>query len=194
MAVVLDINLLSNNFLDINIISQMIDEHNANILSINSIDNWMWDNEKEIGSLTQIENILNSYCIIIIQLKHPLFKDLGIYIEKIDATYFYTIWINTEGYPVLDCDNISSSNYKYYEKIVQIILKMNKNVHNFFEVIAIGLETEFYYSKNIIDIIKNSKNIIIWILNDQVKLNSQLGDYKVKNIEGMLILKNSTVR
>ena len=47
MAVALDINFLSNELMDIDIIENLFKKHNVKIVSINSIDNWMWDNEKE---------------------------------------------------------------------------------------------------------------------------------------------------
>lgn len=161
MAIVLDINFLCNRMLDIDIIVELLNDYGVSIKSINSIDNWMWDNEQKVECLNQVEGVLNDYRIVIIELKKVLIKDLGVYIEKIENLYLYTLWINTEGYQMLDCDKVTLENSKFYEEIFQTILKVNKRVENIFEVIGIGLETDFYYSENVMDTIQNSKNIVV---------------------------------
>ena len=51
MAVVLDINILSNKMLDLNKSASFLARYDISIESINSIDNWMWDNEKKIEAI-----------------------------------------------------------------------------------------------------------------------------------------------
>lgn len=189
MAIVFDVNVISNKILDIDILEELLHDYGVSIESASRIDNWMWENEKEIKFLRQIGEVLNEHGIVIIKLKHPLIKDLGIYIEKIENVYFYTVWINTEGYPMLDCDKITSENCKYYKMIIEIVLRMNKTAINIFEVVAIGLETDISYSKDIINMIKESQNIIIWILNESIELNHELCGYNVRKIEGVKILE-----
>ena len=41
MAIVLDINFLSNELMDIDTIESFLKKYNVKIVSINSIDNWM---------------------------------------------------------------------------------------------------------------------------------------------------------
>lgn len=185
MAIVLDINFLCNRMLDIDIIVELLNDYGVSIKSINSIDNWMWDNEQKVECLNQVEGVLNDYRIVIIELKKVLIKDLGVYIEKIENLYLYTLWINTEGYQMLDCDKVTLENSKFYEEIFQTILKVNKRVENIFEVIGIGLETDFYYSENVMDTIQNSKNIVVWILNNHSGANNMIEGYKEKKIEGL---------
>lgn len=67
MAIALDINFLSNELMDIDTIENFLKKYNVKIVSINSIDNWMWDNEKEIGSLMQIAKVLSNCQIVIIK-------------------------------------------------------------------------------------------------------------------------------
>lgn len=119
--------------------------------------------EKEVVDREQLGRILNNGQIAIIKLKHTLIKDLGLYIEKNEYFYHYTLWINTEGYPALDCDKVNAGNRKFYEGIFQMILKAKARVNNAFEIIGIGLETDIYYSRNIIDMIQKSRNIMFWI-------------------------------
>lgn len=116
MAVVLDINILCNKMLDLAKSKLLLAKHNVSIESINSIDNWMWENEKEIEDSKQIANILDMQQIAIIKLKHPSIKDIGIYIEKIENRILYTLWINTEGYAMLDCEKITKDNSEFYKK------------------------------------------------------------------------------
>ena len=189
MAIVLDINFLSNELMGIDTIESFLKKYNVKIVSINSIDNWMWDNEKEIGSLMQIAKVLNNCQIVIIKLKHPLMKDLGIFIEKVENLYLYTVWMNTEGYPMLDCDAITSENRKYFENIFSIVLKIRENNKNTFEAAAIGLETDIHYSKDILDMIQKSKNVLVWIFNQDVELNQKMAGYEIKRINGIKILE-----
>lgn len=191
MAIVLDINFLCNKMLNIDVVVTLLNKYNVSIESMNSIDNWMWDNEKNIESSQQFASILDAQHIIVIKLKSPLIKDMGIYIEKIEKCYFYTMWINTEGYPMLDCDKITWENYEFYNNLLQLILEINEAFNNSFEIIGIGLETDIYYNENIIDTIQNSKNVMLWIINKHIELNNELKSYKVSRIKGICILEKS---
>lgn len=189
MAIALDINFLSNELMDIDIIENLLKENSVKIVSINSMDNWLWDNKKEMESLMQIGKALNNCQIVIIELKQPAVKDLGIFIEKVENLYLYTFWMNTEGYPMLDCDAITLENCKYFEKIFSTLLKMKENNVKIFEVVAIGLETDIYYSKDILDMIQKSKNVLVWIFNQDVEVNQKMDGYEIKRINGIKILK-----
>lgn len=191
MAIVLDINFLCNKMLNIDVVVTVLNRYNVSIESMNSIDNWMWDNEKNIESSQQFASILDAQHIIVIKLKSPLIKDMGIYIEKIEKCYFYTMWINTEGYLMLDCDKITWENYEFYNNLLQLILEINEAFNNSFEIIGIGLETDIYYNENIIDTIQNSKNVMLWIINKHIELNNELKTYKVSRIKGICILEKS---
>ena len=90
MAIALEINFLSNELMDIDIIENLLKENSVKIVSINSMDNWLWDNKKEMESLMQIGKALNNCQIVIIELKQPAVKDLGIFIEKVENLYLYT--------------------------------------------------------------------------------------------------------
>ncbi len=66
---------------------------------------------------------------------------------------------------------------------------MNKLSEDSFEVVGIGLETDFCYEKDIMDIIRKSKNMMIWMLYKQDELNIQLEEFKIDVIEGVYILQ-----
>ncbi len=168
---------------------EFLSKRKVSIEYIHSIDNWMWDNEKEIEDSKQIASILDTQHIVTIKLKKQLIKDLGIYIEKSENQFLYTLWINTEGYPMLDCEKITTKNSKFYKEIIDAIIELNGLVEDAFEVVGIGLETSIYYEKNVMDIIRKSKNVIIWILNKYDELNTQLEDFKCDMIEDVYVLK-----
>lgn len=191
MAVVLDINILCNKILDLDDIRTVLTKYKVSIDSVNSIDNWMWDNEQKIASFKQIAAIVDMQHIVIIKLKSPQIKDMGIFIEKMENQYLYTLWINTEGYPMLDCEDITINNHQYYKEIIQAIFEFKRLIKDSFEVAGIGLETDFCYEKNIRDIIQNSKNMMIWILNPDDALNFHLDGFD-SIVEDMCILQRKS--
>lgn len=191
MAIVLDINILCNKMLDLNTITMLFSKYEVSIEYMKSIDNWMWDNEKKIESSKQVMTILDMQHIVIIKLMQPLIKDMGVYIEKIKNQYLYTLWINTEGYPMLDCEKITLDNSEFYKEIIKAILELNRLIKDSFEVVGIGLETDIYYEENIMDMIENSKNIMIWLLNKHIKLNFELENFKGNVVEDIYVLQKN---
>ena len=178
MAVVLDINILSNKMLDLNKSVSFLARYNISIESINSIDNWMWDNEKKIEDTRQIATILDLKHIVAIKLKESSIKDIGVYIEKIDNQFLYTLWINTHGYTMLDCEKITMENSEFYKKVIQALLEYNRLIEDSFEVVGI-----------VMGIIQKSKNMMIWMLNKHHNLNIELEKYKGYMIEDMYVLQ-----
>lgn len=194
MAAVFDINLLSNQILGEHIITGLFDEYKINIKTITQISSWMWENEQEIKSFDQTVELLNNNRILVLQLQHPLVKDLGMYIEKVDAFYHYTFWVNTQNYGMMDCDEITTENSRYYEEIYQIISKINQAAKDSCEVVGIGLETDFQYRENIIYTIQNARNITVWILNRNTEYERGISGYTKRNVEGlkMTVLEKRT--
>lgn len=189
MAVILDINIICNKMLDLNILKMLLSKHRVSIESMNCIDNWMWDNEKKIESFKQIATTLDMQHIVILKLMQPQIKDMGVYIEKTENRYFYTLWINTEGYPMLDCEKITLDNRKFYKKIIQAILELNKLIADSFEIVGVGLETNICCETKIIDIIQNSKNVMIWLLSKHFESNIQLDNFIGDMVEDVYILQ-----
>ena len=193
MAIVLDINILCNKRLDENIVSEILNDNEVTIETINCIDNWMWDNEQKIELFSQVEDVLNNNKIIILKLKKTFIKDMGVYIEKIDNFYLYNIWINTDGYPMLDCNAVTSENSYFYEAIYQTVSHISEKNKKLFRIIGIGLETDFHYNENLADIINNSRNMVSWILDSDMNNDTAWNGYSVRKAEGlgMIILEKS---
>lgn len=192
MAAALDINILCKEILDLDEIIPVLTKYKVRIESVHSIDSWMWDNEQNVGSFNQIAAIVDLQHIVIIKLRHSQIKDMGIYIEKIENRYLYTLWLNTEGYPMLDCENITMDNQQFYKKIIQAIFELKRLIKGSFEVADVGLETDFCYEKNMRDIIHNSKNMMIWVLNQDATLNFCLDDFQGGILEDMYILQRKS--
>lgn len=186
MAIVLEFNLICKNFLDLESILHVPEIRKLDISfeKISSIDNWTWTNQQEVQNMCLVEQILNTSKIVVINLKSSVLKDLGIYVEKINDEYVYNLWINTEGYPDLDADKINLSNEHYFQKFYQIFGDIIKKQNLEFQILGIGLETNFQYKKNNSDIIRQSENIIAWIGNEDLKSNKSLGNYRQKRILG----------
>ena len=168
MAVVLDINLLCRELLKWHTIQKNASSYDMVICSIKCIDNWLWDNEQELESTHLIAENVNQNKIVIIKFSSPVFKDTGLYVEKVENGYLYTFWINTEGFPELDCDVINKKNRKYYEKIYQTISNLENEEKNTIKIVGIGVESEFYISGKIEEIIEKSKNILAWVFDDGI--------------------------
>lgn len=90
---------------------------------------------------------------------------------------------------MLDCDAITSENRKYFENIFSIVLKIRENNKNTFEAAAIGLETDIHYSKDVLDMIQKSNNVLVWIFNQDVELNQKMDGYEMKRINGIKIVE-----
>lgn len=185
MAAAFDINMLCNKLINIDIINELLGRYGVRIQSIHSIDNWQWGNENDLDSLNQVKSVLDSGKIVVVQLEKTSIKDLGIYIEKVSHFYLYTLWINTEGYQMLDCDRVTSENSKFYEEIYHEIAQIEKRNANTFDVVGIGLETDFSYNQDIEQTLKDSRNVIAWIIKNDIRDIGMKTIYKEKLIEGL---------
>lgn len=190
MAVVLDVNYISKEMIKEEIIRDLLKKYNTAISTISSIDNWMWENEQQVKYLNQVKSIIEKKKIVVIQLKTSSLKDLGVYIEKFKDMYFYTLWINTENYPMLDCERVTLENEMYYEKIYQAIANMDQNNKGIF---GIGLETDIYYSENMMNVIQNSRNMIVWVINSDIKVDSSIKGYNKKTVKGLTIYEKKDI-
>ncbi len=103
--------------------------------------------------------------------------------------YLYEVWVNTEEYPMLDCDKITLDNHEFYKDLLQAILEADKVIDIPFEMIGIGLETDIHYNGNIMDTIENSKDVILWIIKKHIELTNDLKLYKIREGKGIYILE-----
>ena len=187
MAEVLDINILCKKIWNFDLIKNSVKNYNMDIKTITCIDNWMWENEENIMESYLIEEKLNQNKIIIIHFESLEFKEVGLYIEKYEKKYLYNFRINIEGYPELSYGIINEENKFFCEKLYDEILSLKEDC---MEIIGIGIETDFYYSENLKEIISKSKNIDSWIIYDNVDIRifqnykeKYIGEQKIKLFE-----------
>lgn len=185
MAITLNFNLVCSTLIDIQSILQnfKIGNFEISIEQICCIEDWTWTNPQRIQDISTIDEKLNQNNIIIINFISNTLKDLGLYIEKIDGDYVYDLWVNTEGYPVLDADTINNNNKAYYNLFYVTLENILKQQNIKYKMIAIGLETKFEYKYNILDTIKYSDNVIVWIINKFFDVNIDLAGYQRKAVE-----------
>ena len=189
MAIILEFNLICRRFIDLERVLQNPKIHKLEITmeKISTIDDWTWTNQKKMQDLFSISKSLEEAKIAVINLKSNYFKDAGIYIEKINEEYVYNLWINTEGYPDLDADEINSRNKHYFQKFYQIFEEVEGQLNIEFRILGIGLETNFQYEKENSDVIKKSQNIIAWVVYKDYLNDMDFINYR-KSHEAYLIL------
>lgn len=160
MAATWDIVLISPCFWDMRIEY----EKKIGIGMIWSIDDWSWKNQREVQAISDVERMLDEGKIIVISFETNYWKDMGMYIEK-EGEYIYTLWFNTEGVPELDSDTVNEGNIKYYEKACRILKELITAYSIDFRAIAIGVESDVQYCGDIEKMMKDSYNVVVWILN-----------------------------
>lgn len=175
MAATLDIIMITTNSFSIHKIVKHINEFydlQIQIAKITQIDNWLWEEERELDAEETVDYCLMNGKIIVVGLNSFLFKDLGIFVEKVNEKYIYTFWINTETYPELDTDIWDKDIYlKIFRGIEQMIKEFSYRV----DTIAAGIESNLVYQKDRMEMVKNSENINVWSFDKPIITDDLLG-------------------
>lgn len=174
MAATLDIIIITSDNFSIYNIAQYLNEFydfKIQISKMTQIDNWLWEGERELSVNDTIDSCLMNEKIVVVGLKSPLFKDLGVFVERSDEKNIYTFWINTETYPELDTD---IGNKDIYLKIFGGIEQITKKFAYSVDVIAAGIETNLVYQKNRTEMIKKSYNINAWSFDKSIVIDDLL--------------------
>lgn len=182
MAIVWEFTIISEKAISLEIFNRISKEYEnvVKVMAIFSIDDWGWTNQQKLENISEIKEKLNNGKIIIVEMQSKPWKSLGMYVEKEEA-YIYTFWINTEGVPELDVDQITNVNKKYYNQVFHILDRLIKEYNFPLDYIAIGMESEIQYCADINKMISNSNNVIAWLTknNNNVVLPENLERYKV---------------
>lgn len=91
MAASLDIIIITSDNFSIYNIAQYLNEFydfKIQISKMTQIDNWLWEGERELSVNDTIDSCLMNEKIVVVGLKSPLFKDLGVFVEKIDEKIY----------------------------------------------------------------------------------------------------------
>lgn len=191
MSAVIEVNILCRRIINWDIVEELFSEHCLHIEAITSMENWLWENEQTINSISQIESEINKHRIIRMILKSPGIENLGIFIQKEKSYYYYNVWLDTSICEALDSDVVTNENRAFYEGVYQIISKIDQKTQSGIDVVGVGVETSFYLSENAFDVMCCSKNIASWILRYENGINQLETCYMKKRMEGceMLILE-----
>ena len=128
------------------------------ILAITCIDDWKWTNQQTLRNILEIEEKLTDGKIIIVEMQTSLWKSSGLCIERKEAC-LYTFWLNTEGIPELDTDQITAENKKYYDCAYRVLDTLIQKYN-----IPVGIESDIQYEADRKKMISSSSNVIAWLI------------------------------
>lgn len=173
MAVVWEFVIMTKHIITPEVIKRINEEYKnqAEINTISSIDDWCWSNQRKLDCISSIEQELSEGKIITVEMHSSIWKALGLYIERDNDIYTYTFWINTEGFPEIDVDEITEQNKKYYVSACSILEHLMEKYVIQFECIAIGLESEVQYSSDMVKMISESSGVVVWLINKDYDIN-----------------------
>lgn len=170
MAVVLDINMISLEWMDLeSAIYNAYNCHNVNITidEIIAIDDWSWSKFSNV-MYEDMYGAVSKGKVVCVKMHSDECENMGVFIQKIDNNYNYTIWLSMEKHPEMDTDEISERNYNYYIQVINHIKRTIIKKESEFIVIAVGVETVFKYNQRVEEVVKSSKNVVLWIINHNI--------------------------
>ena len=187
MAIAWEFVMMSEDFITSQTIAQISKEFESQIAirSISSIDDWGWSNQQKLDDIFSIEQKINEGKIITVEISSHIWKSLGLYIEKEDDIYTYTLWINAEGFPEIDADRITDKNKKYYDVAFSVLESLVEKYSIRFKCIAIGLESEIQYCPDMTKMISESSGVVSWLISSSCIINLPDGLKRVSLSKGL---------
>ena len=170
MAITLDINLISENLIDLKDLIEygFCKKFDIKLEDMIYMDNWNWENIRFIYDIANYGKVLEKGKIVVVNLKSNKLKDLGIYIVKTEKEYV-----------------ISFDNERFYKKTYYTLGEIIKKLKIKLKTVSIGMEAELEYDENIYKIIERSDNMVVWIVEDGVNLDHMLHNYIKSKAEEM---------
>lgn len=184
MGAVFEINLISSNYIEIsNILDQIniVLNKNTKIQNIQIMDDWEYNNVICLENLTSVRDFIMQNKIGCIELYDESDSNMGIFIEKQDDVFLYNFWIDTSRYPLLDTDIVDSRNQKYYDNIYDAIYVVTKNNNHCIKLAALGVETDFKFSKKLNLVISDSYNVNSWVISSDIDI--YVNDFQERNFK-----------
>lgn len=187
MAAAWEFTLISEAVIPSQVLMQIITEYKKQIEidRILSIDDWSWSNQQKIDDFSRIEDSLNAGKIITMEMHSSAWKSLGLYMEKEHDIYVYTFWINTEGFPELDINNITPQNKACYVRAHAALETLLKKYKLPFRAITIGLESQIQYDSDIAEMILKSTGVVVWLINNPCSIELPPGLKRVTLSNGI---------
>ena len=143
-------------------ISPLCAKYDFSVNGITAIDDWRWNHPAEIALLSDIGEVPESGRIVVIRLITPLCRNAGVYLEKVGRKYVWSVWVSLERFPELENGRLNLRNKSHFDDIYSAISYISAFFRVHWELLAIGVETEFDYSDDRTDMIRNAHNIAVW--------------------------------
>lgn len=186
MAIVRDVYVFSQEILDIYRIKNCLDKNQITFQGIKVIDSWTWDNEMNIDDLDDMIGLVRAGKIAIIHLKSKMFKSAGLYIEREGCGYLYNLWVNAEeDMCSIDRNSFDRKTAFFLENVSRVILDITK--WNSIKAVGIGAEADICYDEDVRKMVQGSRDMMVWILGDDMIWDSALDGYAAIEIEGRKI-------
>lgn len=148
------------------------------------MDDWEYNNYQELTycfNWSDIVKKISDNRIFISRLKLNSVFDVGYNVCATKDDYFeISLWLNTDKLKHFDEDKITESNKAFYDILTSKIINVLKD--NILKLAGIGVETSIEYDNDTLNIIRNSKNIIRWILPDCCSLQSEEFNFSKEKI------------
>lgn len=168
MGATLDLNIVGKENIDINTIIKLIEKTFYVKIGVNEveiIDDWKYSNAIYEENITNVYKYIQLGKIVNIQLNIDSEVKMGCQIEREKDIYLTSLWIDTSTLQYLDSEIIIKENEVFYEKIKKFVLKLF-NLYEFM-IASIGIESTLEYDLQIENIIRKSKNVNIWFVNNR---------------------------
>jgi len=181
MGAKLEINIISSNFICLDVIDNIKNSPRVSDFEMLAIDDWEYSNEVQISEVEDIRECIAAKQKVFIWFVWENITDCGIFIDKENDKYIYTIWFDTNNNPDYDCDYINDNNKPFYDELYKKLLEFMKIKFNIdYDIIAVGAETVFDWKGSIKKTIDGSKNIVSWIFPNRISENGNI----IKSLSG----------
>lgn len=183
MAETLDVNIISDNIIDVQDILQYVNvefDVDIKVIGIKRMDNWKYENSFQIVDNKKIISYIDDNKIIWYDMKISYDICCGIYIEKTFDKYCTCFWVDTKELYYL----LNNKSLEIFDSICNALIA-KADIYKI-TLAAIGIESSFEYSGSDIETIKNCSDILRWMifnsnitqLNGFVKIN-ELNNCKI---------------
>ena len=192
MSANFEINFILNKFTRYFELLAYIKETNleVEISEILCIDNWLYENQKNIlpEQLNEVEKSLKNGKIVITYGTVNRDYHAGFYVflnkwNKVEICLFS----DSEIQRGLDEDYVTPENQKIYQKIVDWLVE-NHQIFDI-ELCGIGVETDLQYQGDIAKCVRESKYMNEWILPEKMKLDMAIEGYERVDVDKCFVLR-----
>lgn len=166
------------------------------ILKITQIDNWSWENECRLPTDVCIRERIDANKIVILDLYHSRYGNIGISVELERKNYSYSLWFDTDQMEYLASNIVTRSNAAFYQQICRRFSDFILRTGIRYRFLAVGSEAVLESKSDMRETIFNSAGIAVWIVVGDAFSESFRGSYLVRSIpsiDGYLLEQSESV-